>query len=118
MISDVRPFIANVHCTIHPTYYPEGMSNVLLESCASGRPIITTNRSGCREIVDNGINGFIVEQQNSEDLIAKIRKFLSLPFREKKNMGLASRKKVEKQFDRNIIVKAYLEAIDSFDKYL
>lgn len=118
MISDVRPFIANVHCTIHPTYYPEGMSNVLLESCASGRPIITTNRSGCREIVDNGINGFIVEQQNSEDLIAKIRKFLSLPFREKKNMGLAARKKVEKQFDRNIIVKAYLEAIDSFDKHL
>ena len=45
-------------CTIHPTYYPEGLSNVLLESAASGRPIITTNRSGCREVVDNGINGY------------------------------------------------------------
>lgn len=110
--SDVRTFIANVHCTIHPTFYPEGMSNVLLESCASARPIITTNRSGCREIVDDGINGFIVEQQNSEDVISKIRKFLSLSFEEKRNMGLAARKKVEKQFDRNIIVKAYLEAIN------
>ena len=69
MTSDVRPFIANVHCIVHPTYYPEGMSNVLLESCASGRPVITTNRSGCKEIVDDGVNGFIVEQQNSEDLI-------------------------------------------------
>lgn len=113
MTSDVRPFISNVHCTIHPTYYPEGMSNVLLESCASGRPIITTNRSGCKEIVDDGINGFIVEQQNSEDLIAKVCRFLDLSFEEKKCMGLAARKKVEKQFDRNIIVKAYLEAIDS-----
>ena len=45
MTSDVRPFIANVHCIVHPTYYPEGMSNVLLESCASGRPVITTNLS-------------------------------------------------------------------------
>lgn len=113
MTSDVRPFISNVHCTIHPTSYPEGMSNVLLESCASGRPIITTNRSGCKEIVDDGINGFIVEQQNSEDLIAKVCRFLDLSFEEKKRMGLAARKKVEKQFDRNIIVKAYLEAIDS-----
>lgn len=113
---DVRPFIANVHCVIHPTYYPEGMSNVLLESCAIGRPIITTNRSGCREIVDDGINGFIVEQQNSEDLITKVRQFLSLSFDEKRNMGLAARKKVEKQFDRNIIVKAYLEAIECFGK--
>ena len=113
MTSDVRPFIANVHCIVHPTYYPEGMSNVLLESCASGRPVITTNRSGCKEIVDDGVNGFIVEQQNSEDLIGKVRKFLDLSFEEKKNMGIAARKKVEKQFDRNIIVKAYLEAIDS-----
>mgnify|MGYP000157014894 CR=1 FL=1 len=70
-----------------------------------------TNRSGCKEIVDDGVNGFIVEQQNSEDLIGKVRKFLDLSFEEKKNMGIAARKKVEKQFDRNIIVKAYLEAI-------
>ena len=107
MTSDVRPFIANVHCIVHPTYYPEGMSNVLLESCASGRPVITTNRSGCKEIVDDGVNGFIVEQQNSEDLIGKVRKFLDLSFEEKKNMGIAARKKVEKQFDRNIIAVSY-----------
>ena len=49
---DVKPFIEQCHCTIHPSYYPEGMSNVLLESCATGRPIITTNRSGCKEIVE------------------------------------------------------------------
>ena len=107
--SDVRPFIANVHCTIHPTFYPEGMSNVLLESCAAGRAIITTDRAGCREIVDDGINGFIVKQKDNKDLIEKVEKFLSLRYEEKKQMGLASRKKVEKEFDRQIVLDAYWE---------
>lgn len=108
---DVREFHKIYHCTIHPTYYPEGMSNVLLESAACGRPIITTNRSGCREIVDNGINGYVVEQQNSKDLIKKVRKFIELSYEEKRQMGLAGRDKVEKEFDRKIVVNAYKDEI-------
>jgi len=61
MLRDVREILKETHCTIHPTYYPEGMSNVLLESTACGRPIITTDRSGCREVVDDGVNGYVVE---------------------------------------------------------
>ena len=98
-------------CTIHPTYYPEGMSNVLLESAACGRPIITTNRAGCREIIDNGVNGYVVKQQDSADLIDKIEKFLSLSWEERKQMGLAGRYKVEREFNRNIVVEKYLEEI-------
>ncbi|MDM5452706.1 glycosyltransferase family 4 protein [Peribacillus simplex] len=112
MQSDVRKYHKISHCTIHPTYYPEGMSNVLLESAASGRPIITTNRSGCREIVDNDVNGYIVLQQNSKDLIEKIEKFLSLDYKTKRQMGLAGRKKVENEFDRKIVVYSYLEEIE------
>ncbi|WP_404322741.1 glycosyltransferase family 4 protein [Cytobacillus firmus] len=111
MQSDVRGFHKISHCTIHPTYYPEGMSNVLLESAASGRPVITTNRSGCREIVEKEINGYIVEQQNSKDLIEKIEMFLALNYEEKVQMGLAGRKKVEDEFDRQIVVDAYFEEI-------
>jgi glycosyltransferase involved in cell wall biosynthesis len=111
MISDIREVLNYTHCTIHPTYYPEGMSNVLLESAASGRPIITTNRSGCREIVDNSINGYVVEQENSRDLIDKIEKFLTLSYEEKEGMGLSGRKKVKEEFDREIVVKAYVEEI-------
>ena len=107
--SDVRPFIANAHCTIHPTFYPEGMSNVLLESCAAGRAIITTDRAGCREIVDNGVNGFIVKQRDSQDLIEKVEHFIQLSYQEKKQMGISARRKVEREFDRNIVVNAYLE---------
>lgn len=115
MQRDVRLILKNTHCTIHPTYYPEGMSNVLLESSACGRPIITTNRSGCRETVDDDINGFIVEQQNSKDLIKKIEKFLKLSYEEKKLMGLAGREKVEKEFDRQIVIEAYMDEIDKIN---
>lgn len=111
MQSDVRKFHQISHCTVHPTYYPEGMSNVLLESAACGRPIITTNRSGCREIVDDEINGYVVEQQNSQDLIEKVQKFLALTSEEKKQMGLAGRTKVERDFDRQIVIDSYLNVL-------
>lgn len=109
--ADVRPYIGQSCCTIHPSFYPEGMSNVLLESCAAGRPIITTDRSGCKEVVDDGINGFIVKQQDTDDLIKKIEMFINLPYEKKKLMGIASRKKVESEFDRNIVVNAYLDEV-------
>ena len=110
-ISDVVGMHKVSCCTVHPTYYPEGMSNVLLESCACGRPIITTDRPGCREIVDDGINGYVVKQKDSHDLINKIEKFLSCCWEERKQMGLAGRKKVEQEFDRNTVVSKYLEEI-------
>jgi len=109
--ADVRPFIANAHCTVHPSFYPEGMSNVLLESCAAGRPIITTARPGCGEIVEDGRNGYVVKEQNGEDLVEKIERFIALPFSQKQLMGQMAREKVEREFDRNIVVKAYLDAI-------
>lgn len=111
--SDVRPFLAQASCLVHPTFYPEGMSNVLLEACATGRPIITTDRPGCREIVDDGENGFIVKQQDKQDCVEKVERFINLPYKDKKAMGEAARKKVEREFDRQIVVNAYLKEIDS-----
>lgn len=113
--SDVRPFFGMVHCTVHPTFYPEGMSNVLLESCAAGRAIITTDRPGCREIVDDGVNGFIFRQKDCQDTIEKVEKFILMPYERKKAMGLAARKKVEKEFDRRMVVDAYIEAVKVID---
>jgi galacturonosyltransferase len=88
------------------------MSNVLLESCASGRPIITTDRAGCREIVEDGVNGFVVKQRSSGDLIEKMEKFLALPWNERREMGFAGRRKVEREFDRRIVVEKYLKEIE------
>lgn len=111
--SDVIKFQKISSCTVLPTYYPEGINNVLLESAASARPIITTDRSGCREIIDDGVNGFICKQRDTEDLVMQIEKFLALPVENRVEMGLCGRTKVEKEFDRQIVIKAYLDEIDS-----
>lgn len=109
--ADVRPFIGRSCCTVHPSFYPEGMSNVLLESCAAGRPIITTDRPGCGEIVEDGVNGFVVKQRDGYDVARKIERFITLPYEQKRAMGQAARQKVEREFDRQIVVRAYLSAI-------
>lgn len=111
LVSDIAAMHKISSCTIHPTYYPEGLSNVLLESCACGRPIITTDRSGCREVVDNGVNGFVVKEKNSKDLIEKIEKFLAMSVEERKAMGLAGREKVEKEFNRQIVIDKYVNEL-------
>lgn len=113
LVKDMSAIYKQMSCTIHPTYYPEGLSNVLLESSASGRPIITTNRSGCREVVDDGINGYVVEEKNSKDLIEKIELFLEKSVEERKQMGIAGRKKVEKEFNRQIVIDKYLAELKS-----
>lgn len=112
MIRDVAEFLTDIHCVVHPTYYPEGLSNVLLEASASGRPVITTDRSGCREVVDDGVNGYMIPCKNVRKLVEAIDKFMKLSNDERKKMGLAGRKKVEKEFDRKIVVNSYVDEVE------
>ena len=109
---DVRPFIGGVHCTIMPSYH-EGMSNVNLESAANGRPVITTNVPGCKETVDDNKTGFLVEARNTKSLIEAVERFIALPYEQKVLMGQEGRRKVEREFDRQIIIDAYLKTIES-----
>ncbi len=109
---NVRPFIAESACLIHPTYYPEGMSNVILEASAVGRPIIATRRYGCKEAVEEDVTGFLFEEKDREGLFESIEKFLSLSPSAREEMGKSARRKMEKEFDRNIVIKAYLDEID------
>ena len=113
MVNDTREIYQKTHCTVLPSWYSEGMNNVLLESAACARPIITTNRPGCGEIVDDRVNGFVVKQQDTEDLIRVMEEFLKLPNQQKIEMGLAGRRKVKQQFDRKIVVEKYLESINN-----
>lgn len=111
MVEDTRAILKNMHCTIHPSFYPEGMSNVCLESAASGRPVITTNRSGLRETVDDNVSGYLVKERDVPDLVMKLESFLALTWEQKKAMGQAGRMKMESEFDRNIVVKKYMEEL-------
>lgn len=112
LVKEIVDIHKSTHCTVLPTYYPEGMSNVLLEACSCGRPIITTDRSGCREIIDDEVNGFVVKPKDSDDLIEKLEKFINIPYEHKKTMGIAARVKVEKEFNRQIVVRKYLDELE------
>lgn len=109
---DIRPYIKASHCIIHPSKYGEGMSNVLLESAAIGRPLIASNIPGCKEIINEGVNGYLFAEGSTKEIINKIERFIALSFEEKKQMGTEGRKKVECEFDRNIVVQAYMEEIE------
>ena len=108
---DVKPFIARAHVTIHPSTYGEGMSNVLLESASSGRFLITTNNPGCQETVEDNKTGFIYQGGNVDALVYNIERFLSLPNSQRKLAGELGRKRMEEQFSRKIVIKAYKEEI-------
>ena len=109
--SDVRSYLREVHCTIMPSYH-EGMSNVNLESAANGRPVITTNVPGCQETVDDGRTGYLVEARNADSLISAVERFINLPYSQKILMGKNARDKVEREFDRHIVIDAYLKELD------
>lgn len=109
---DIQKYINNSDCVVLPSYH-EGMSNVLLESGASARPLIASNISGCKEIIDENSNGYTFKVGDKEDLVKKINQFISLNKDERKCMGQKSRKKIENEFDRTIIVSKYKVVIDN-----
>jgi glycosyltransferase involved in cell wall biosynthesis len=92
--------------------YREGLSKVLLESASMAKPIITTNVPGCKEVVDDGINGYLCEPRSIEDLANKMIMMLNLSDEERKIMGQAGRAKMIKEFDEKIVIDKYLEAIE------
>ncbi len=111
---DVHACIKASHATIHPSYH-EGMSNVLLESAAAGRPVLASSIPGCRETFDEGVSGIGFESKNIDDLLRAIERFIALPHEKKAAMGKAGREKTEREFDREIVVGAYLKEIHKIE---
>ena len=102
--TDVRPYIANSHCFVLPSYH-EGMANTNLESAATGRPVITSNISGCKEAVIDGKSGLLCEVRNANDLYKKMKSFIALSQGERELMGKAGRKHMEDVFDKKTVVR-------------
>lgn len=107
---DVRPYIKNCHCFVLPSWH-EGMANTNLESAASGRPVITSNIPGCKEAIIDGKTGFLVESKDSECLYIMMKRFLSLSYDERMNMGLAGRKYMEEVFDKREVINETISCI-------
>ena len=107
---DVRPYIENADCVILPSYR-EGKGMTLVESASMNKPIIATNVPGCKDVIDNGINGYLCEVRNSKDLADKMEMILNISENERKIMGQAGRDKIVKEFDEKIVISKYLESI-------
>jgi len=106
----VQDVIADVDCVVLPSYR-EGTPRSLLEACAMEKPIIATNVPGCKEVVDNGVNGFLCEVKSAGDLADKMKMMIDLSEEERVAMGIAGREKVMKEFDEKIVIDKYFKSI-------
>lgn len=96
--------------------YREGLSKSLIEAAAMKLPIITTNVPGCREVVVHGLNGYLCNVKDPEDLYLKMLDMIKLPEIERIKMGECSRRIAEDTFDEKIIISKYLEKISDLIK--
>ena len=106
----MHPFLAKADAIVVASFH-EGMSNALIEAAATGRPVIASDISGCREAFEEGKTGFGFTPGDAGDLIRAMEKFLKLSREERASMGRAAREKMEREFDRKIVVDAYMSEV-------
>jgi glycosyltransferase involved in cell wall biosynthesis len=111
---DVRTHLVTADCVVLPSYR-EGTPRILLEAAAMARPIITTDAVGCREVVDDGVNGYLCKVRDVGDLAAKMELMLSLPPEQRSEMGQHGRVKMEREFDEKIVISKYIQAINEIE---
>lgn len=105
---NMRSVLEQSHIVAFPSYYREGVPKSLIDACAVGRPVVTTNSIGCKDVVDDGINGFLIPIKDSDALANK----LCLLIKDKElrlRMGKAAREKAEKEFSLIKVVEKHLE---------
>ncbi len=107
---NVEQFLAEVDCVVLPSYR-EGTPRSLLEAASMEKPIVTTNVVGCKEVVDDGVNGFLCEVKNAEDLAKKMEMVINSSDEQRISMGKAGRKKIVREFDEKIVIDKYLKVI-------
>ena len=110
---NIMDYVSQADCIVLPSYYREGVPRSLLEAAAMGKPLITTDTIGCRETVDDGINGFICKPKDPNDLSKKMELIINMGYKKRVEMGLKGRQKIEKEFDEQFVIDQYLSAIES-----
>lgn len=109
--SDMKPFYAMAGCVVLPSYH-EGMSNVLLEAAASGRPLITSDIPGCREAVENGVSGYLCPAKDADALYEAMRRFAALSVEQRSQMGCCGRERMEQQFSKTAVVAETIKQLE------
>lgn len=109
--TDIRPSIDEADCVVLPSYYGEGLSRTLLEACSMAKPVITSKNVGCAELVQEGINGYLCEVRNAEDLARQMEKMIALSESERQAFGQESRKLILGNYEDKNIIPLYLQYI-------
>lgn len=117
---DVRVQIAEADCVVLPSFYREGIPRILLEAASMQKPIITTDNVGCRNVVEDGVNGFLCEVKNVLDLADKMKIMFELPDEKRKSMGIFGREKIRKEFNESVVISRYAKTVKEIlkQKYL
>jgi glycosyltransferase involved in cell wall biosynthesis len=110
---DVRDEISQADCVVLPSVYREGTPRSLLEAAAMARPIVTTDSVGCRDVVSDGVNGYLCRPKDASDLADKMALVAGMSATERKVMGLRGRNRVEIEFDERLVINEYLLSINS-----
>lgn len=107
---DVRPFIAAATAIVLPSYR-EGLPRSLLEAAAMARPLVAADAPGCRDVVEDGVNGYLCAVRDPGSLADAMRRVAELPPAERLAMGQAARRKVQAQFSEDFVIRAYLDIL-------
>jgi glycosyltransferase involved in cell wall biosynthesis len=102
--SNMAKLLSQARVVCLPTYYGEGVPKVLMEAMACGRPIVTTDMPGCRDLVKSGINGILVKPKDSVELAASLMTLI-LNKSVCQKMGIEGRKIVEKEFSLEHVIE-------------
>ena len=109
--TDVHPFYEAANCVVLPSYH-EGMSNVLLEAAATGRPLITSDIPGCREAVEDGVSGYICPAKDADALYDAMQRFVELPESWRAEMGRRGREQMEQRFSKAAVVAETIKHLE------
>lgn len=111
---DVRPYLSGAECVVLPSYR-EGVPRSLLEAAAMARPIIATDVAGCRDVVDDNVNGLLCRPRDPLHLAEKMMEMMTLSSEKRQQMGMAGRRRIETEFDERLVIQKYLEVIRSIN---
>lgn len=110
---DVRPFLYNSTCVVLPSTYREGIPFSLMEGAAAGKPLIATDGVGCKEVIDDGLTGFLCKPKDVQSLSHCMEKIIQMSEDERIQMGIRGREKMKKEFGIDLVIQKYDELLKS-----
>ena len=109
---DIEAYLGESDCIVLPSFYREGVPKSLIEAAAMGKVIITTDNIGCRDVVDDGLNGFLIQPKDIQGLVDKMELVVNMSHQERLEMGLNGRRKIESQFDEKTVIQEYINVLE------